>query len=133
MWLAVLVGCGSGDTGGTPTTAARPGGSLEAVRTKLRLVQQDPCYTAPDVAGQWPRCGRWEEEVRSVANAAKGARPDDPEITDPAAAVEAGHAQFLRAGCTAGAVPADPGACVAAIDDTRIAVTRLAAGVAAAR
>ena len=78
-------------------------------------------------------CGRWEEEVRNVANAAAGARPDDREITDPSAAVETGHEHFLRAGCPAGVAPADPATCVAAVGETRVAVTRLATGIAAAR
>ena len=62
-----------------------------------------------------------------------GRAPRDPEITDPSAAVEAAHAQFLRAGCPAGVAPADPGACVAAVEETRAGVTRLATGIAAAR
>ena len=78
-------------------------------------------------------CGRWEEEVRNVANAAAGARPDDREITDPSAAVETGHEHFLRAGCPTGVAPADPATCVAAVGETRVAVTRLATGIAAAR
>ena len=111
-----LAGCSTEDTQGTSSSAARPNASLEAARTKLGLVQQDPCYTSRDLLRQWPVCGRWEEEVRNVANAAAGARPDDREITDPSAAVETGHEHFLRAGCPAG-----------------VAVTRLATGIAAAR
>ena len=133
--LAVLVvaGCSSEYTEGTSAPAARPETSLDAARTKLELVAQDPCYTSPDLPRQWPVCGRWEEEVRNVANAAVGARPDAREITDPAAAVEAGHEHFLRAGCPAGVAPADPATCIAAVGETRIAVTRLEAGIASAR
>jgi hypothetical protein len=126
-------GCSSEYTEGTSSPAARPNTSLDAARTKLGLIQQDPCYTAPDLVRQWPVCGRWEEEVRNVANAASSARPDDREITDPAAAVEAGHEHFLRAGCPAGVAPADPATCAAAVGETRIGVTRLATGIAAAR
>ena len=129
----VLGGCSSEYTQGTSSPPARPNTSLEAARTKLGLVQQDPCYTSRDLLRQWPVCGRWEEEVRNVANAAAGARPDDREITDPSAAVETGHEHFLRAGCPAGVAPADPATCVAAVGETRVAVTRLATGIAAAR
>ena len=131
--LAALGAWSTSSTEGTSAPPARPDGSLEAARTKLALVQQDPCYTTRDLARQWPVCGRWEEEVRNVATAAAGARPANPEITDPAAAVEAGHAQFLRAGCPAGVAPADPGACIPAVDVTRTGVTRLAEGIASAR
>jgi hypothetical protein len=131
--LAGLGACSTSSTGGTSAPAARPDGSLEAARTKLGLVQQDPCYTTRDLARQWPVCGRWEEEVRGVATAAAGARPANPEITDPAAAVEAGYESFLRAGCPAGVAPADPGACIAAVEMTRTGVARLATGMAAAR
>ncbi|PVZ04610.1 hypothetical protein C8D89_11763 [Actinomycetospora cinnamomea] len=133
--LAVLAGlaagCSTEYTEGTSAPPARPDTSLDAARTKLRLVQQDPCYTSRDLAQQWPVCGRWEEEVRTTASAAADARPGDREITDPAAAVEAGHAAFVRAGCRAGA-SADPGACVTALAETRTAVTRLATGIASA-
>jgi len=131
--LAGLGACSTASTGGTSAPPARPDGSLEAARTKLGLVQQDPCYTSRDLARQWTVCGRWEEEVRNVATAAAGARPTNREITDPAAAVEAGHERFLRAGCPAGVAPADPGACIAALEVTRTGVTRLAAGIAATR
>lgn len=128
-----LAGCTSSSfTEGTSASPARPDGSLEAARTKLGLVQQDPCYTARDIGRRWPLCGRWEEEVLNVANAAAAARPDDREVTDPAAAVRAGHESFTRAGCVAGTTP-DPGACVAAVEETRTAVTRLAGGIASAR
>ncbi|MDF2978716.1 MAG: hypothetical protein K0S40_3444 [Actinomycetospora sp.] len=131
--LAGLGACSTSSTESPSTPPARPDGSLEAARTKLGLVQQDPCYTSRDLAAQWPVCARWEEEVRNVAIAAAGARPANPEITDPAAAVEAGYERFLRAGCPAGVAPADPGACIAAVEATRTGVTRLAAGIAAAR
>ncbi|MDD7931005.1 hypothetical protein [Actinomycetospora straminea] len=130
--LLALTGCTSSFTEGTSATPARPDGSLEAARSKLGLVAQDPCYTARDVDRRWRRCGRWEEEVLNVGNAAAGARPGDREITDPAAAVRAGHERFVRGGCAAGAPP-DPGVCVAAVEETRTAVTRLARGIASAR
>ncbi|WP_433783303.1 hypothetical protein ACQPX6_25025 [Actinomycetospora sp. CA-101289] len=131
--LSGLGACSTAYTEGTSAPPARPNGSLEAARAKLGLVQQDPCYTSRDLATQWTVCGRWEEEVRNVATAAAGARPANPEITDPAAAVEAGHERFLRAGCPAGVAPADPGACIAAVEVTRTGVTRLATGIAGAR
>lgn len=127
-----LAGCSAEDTEGS-APPARPDTSLEAARTKLGLIQQDPCYTAPDLARWWPVCARWEEEVRNVARVAAETRADDPEITDPAAAVEAGHERFLRAGCRSRATATDPAACVAALGETRTAVSRLAAGIAAAR
>jgi hypothetical protein len=131
--LAGLGACSTPSTEGTSAPPAGPDRSLEAARTKLALVQQDPCYTSRDLVAQWPVCGRWEEEVRNVATAAAGARPANPEITDPAAAVEAAYERFLRAGCPAGVAPADPGACIAAVEMTRTGVTRLAAGFAGAR
>ena len=131
--LAVLGACSTSSTEGTSAPSARPDGSLEAARTKLGLVQQDPCYTSRDLAQQWRVCGRWVEEVRNVATAAAGARPANREITDPAAAVEAGYERFQRAGCPAGVAPADPGACIAAVEVTRTGVTRLATGIAGAR
>ncbi|MEJ2862464.1 hypothetical protein [Actinomycetospora flava] len=129
--LTALTGCSAEYTEGTSAPAARPDGSLDAARTKLRLVQQDSCYTSADLARQWPVCGRWEEEVLNVGNAAAGARPGDREITDPAVAVRAGHEHFVRGGCTS--TPTDPNACIAAIDETRAAVTRLAQGIASVR
>lgn len=135
LLLAVLAlaGCSSEYTQGTSAPAARPDGSLEAATTKLRLVEQDACYTSADATRQLPVCARWEEEVLGVGNTAAGARPDDREITDPAAAVRAGHEHFVRAGCASGVTPADPAECVAAIGETRTALTRLGAGIAAAR
>ncbi|MDD7942755.1 hypothetical protein PHK61_30510 [Actinomycetospora lutea] len=135
LLLAVLAlaGCSSEYTEGTSAPAARPDGSLEAARTKLRLVQQDPCYTVADLTRQWPVCARWEEEVLNVGNAAAGARPDDREITDPALAVRTGHEHFVRGGCATGATPADTPRCIGAIEETRTAVTRLAQGMSAAR
>ncbi|MEJ2887877.1 hypothetical protein [Actinomycetospora aeridis] len=129
--LLALAGCSSEYTEGTSAPAARPDTSLESARTKLRLVQQDSCYTSRDLARQWPACGRWEEEVRNVGNAAASARPDAREITDPAVAVRAGHEHFVRSGCTS--TPTDPGACIAAIGETRTAVTRLAQGISSTR
>ena len=131
--LAGLGACSTSSTEGTSTPPARPDRSLEAARTKLGLIQQDPCYTSRDLAAQWPVCGRWEEEVRNVATAAAGARPGNPEITDPAAAVEAGYERFFRAGCPAGVAPADPDTCIAAVEATRAGVSRLATGIASAR
>lgn len=131
--LAVLGACSTSSTEGTSAPPARPDGSLEAARTKLGLVQQDPCYTSRDLVAQWSVCGRWVEEVRNVATAAAGARPANPEITDPAAAVEAGYERFRRAGCPAGVAPADPAACITAVEMTRTGVTRLATGMAGAR
>jgi hypothetical protein len=78
-------------------------------------------------------CGRWEEEVLNVASAATAARPDQREITDPAGAVRTGHEHFVRAGCASGVSPADPGTCVAAVVETRGAVTSLASGLASVR
>lgn len=129
--LLALGGCSTEYTEGTSAPAARPAASLEAAQTKLRLVQQDSCYTSADLARRWPVCARWEEEVLNVGNAAAGARPDDREITDPVVAVRAGHEHFVRAGCTA--TPIDPAACVAAITETRTAVTRLSEGMTSAR
>jgi hypothetical protein len=129
MVAGLAAGCSGADTGSAP---GRPEASLEAARTKLGLVQQDPCYTARDIARQWPVCARWEVEVRNIANAASGARPADREITDPAAAVQAGYERFVRAGCGSRA-GADPGACATALGETRTAVTRLATGITAAR
>lgn len=133
--LALLApaGCSAEYTQGTSAPAAPPATSLDAARTKLQLVQQDPCYRTRDVAGQWPLCGRWEEEVLNVANAAAGARPDEREITDPAAAVRAGHEDFVRRGCASGIPPAGPDSCVAAVLETRAAVTSLANGIAGVR
>ena len=128
--LLAVAGCTSSYTEGTSGPAARPDQSLDAARTKLQFVQQDACYTSRDVAGLYPRCGRWAEEVRNVANAASVARPGQPEITDPAAAVLAGHEHFLRAGCATGGAPQE---CVAAITETRDAVTSLGRGIATAR
>jgi hypothetical protein len=127
--LLALAGCSTEYTEGTSGPAARPAQSLEAARTKLQLVLQDPCYKTQDIAAQWPVCGRWEEEVFNVANAAAGARPQEPEITDPAAGVRAAHEHFVRAGCGSGAPPAGAGACIAAIRETRAAVTSLASGI----
>ncbi|WP_133827148.1 hypothetical protein [Actinomycetospora succinea] len=131
--LLVLAGCSSEYTEGTSGPAVRPDTSLEAARTKLRLVEQDSCYTAADVARQWPVCGRWEEEVLNIGNAAAGARPEDREITDPAVAVRDGHEHFVRAGCVAGATAPDPAQCVAAVDETRVGVRRLGEGIASVR
>lgn len=131
--LLALAGCSTEYTEGTSAPAARPDGSLDAARTKLRLVQQDPCYTVADLTRQWPACGRWEEEVLNVGNAAAGARPDDREITDPVAAVRTGHEHYVRAGCAAGVAPADTPTCIAAIGETRTAVTRLGEGIASVR
>ncbi|MHC1560554.1 hypothetical protein ACR9E3_16480 [Actinomycetospora sp. C-140] len=128
--VVAVAGCSSDYTEGTSGPAARPDQSLEAARTKLELVQQDACYTSRDVAGLYPRCGRWEEEVLNVANAASVARPGQPEITDPAAAVVAGHDHFLRAGCATGGAPPE---CVAAMTETREAVTSLGRGITTAR
>lgn len=127
--LVAVAGCSSRYTEGTAGPAAPPAQSLDAARTKLMLVQQDPCYTSRDVAGQWPVCGRWEEEVLNVANAASGARPDQREIVDPADAVRAGHEHFVRAGCGTGVTPGDPADCVAALTETRDAVTSLSRGI----
>ncbi|WP_345424267.1 hypothetical protein [Actinomycetospora chlora] len=131
--LALLAGCSTEYTEGTSAPPVRPAQSLDAARTKLQLVVQDPCYTARDIAGQWPYCGRWEEEVLNTANAAAGARPELREVTDPAGAVRAGHEHFVRGGCASGIPPAGPGDCVAAIVETREAVTSLGRGIAAAR
>jgi hypothetical protein len=131
--LALLTGCSTEYTEGTSAPPARPAQSLEAARTKLQLVVQDPCYTARDIAGVWPSCGRWEEEVLNTANAAAGSRPDLREITDPSAAVRAGHEHFVRGGCASGIPPAGPGDCVAAVIETRDAVTSLGRGVATVR
>ena len=129
--LVASAGCSREYTEGTSAPAVRPDGSLEAARTKLQLVQQDSCYTSADLARQWPACGRWEEEVLNVGNAAAGARPGTREITDPAGAVRAGYDHFVRAGCTS--TPTDPAACLTAIDETRAGVTRLAQGIASVR
>lgn len=129
--LLAFAGCSSEYTQGTSAPAARPDESLEAARTKLELVRQDSCYTTADLARQWPVCGRWEEEVRNVGNAAAAARPGDREITDPAAAVRAGYDHFVGAGCTS--TPPDPAQCVTAITETRTGVTRLAEGMASVR
>jgi hypothetical protein len=99
----------------------------------MHLVQQDRCYTSRDLAGQWPVCGRWEEEVLGVANTATAVRPDQREITDPAAAVRTGHEHFVRGGCASRVSPADPSTCVAAVVETRAAVTSLASGLASVR
>ena len=126
--LVVLGGCsrelGAGDPDrGGPGVNTSPA----AARTKLTLLLDDPCYTAPDPRGTWPRCGRWAEEATSTARAATTAVPSDAALGDAARAVQAGRDTFASRGCASQgpAVATDPGACIGALLSTRTAVTGL--------
>jgi hypothetical protein len=128
--LILAAGCGSAALTNTPATKAPPPtatsttGALPGAITKLTLISQDGCQTAP--ADQvYPDCDRFLAELRSaVGTLRSGAAslPNGPMIAQTSAALLADADAFDRDGCGSrpgAAGPPSESACVADLERVR--------------
>jgi hypothetical protein len=147
LWFGVLVGasvlllagCGSGALTTQPsvnpqeqTTAPAtmlPSDAFTAAVTKLRLIAQDSCQTAP--ADQiYPNCDRFLAELRSAAGTIQNDSPGLPGGASMArigAGILASAGAFDKDGCGSGPYAAGPRAAPACVAD----LTRVRQGLTA--
>lgn len=128
--LMLAAGCGSAALTNTPATKAPPpsatrtGGALAGAITKLNLISQDGCQTAP-AEQVYPDCDRFLAELRSaVGTVRSGAArlPNGPMVGQTSAALLADADAFDRDGCGShpgAAGPPSVSACVADLERVR--------------
>jgi hypothetical protein len=103
----------------SPSAAVSPTSALAGAETKLRLITQDSCQSAP-AQQVYSECDRYLAEIRSaVGTLQSGAAslPNGPAVRDNATSVLAGAAAFDRDGCGAGPYAAGPSATQACAAD----------------
>ena len=134
--LMLAAGCGSTALTNTPETKAPPPtsisttGALPGAITKLNLISQDGCQTAP-AEQVYPDCDRFLAELRSAVGTVRTGTarlPNGPMIGQISDALLADADAFDRDGCGshpgAGA-PASDSACVADLERVRVGLHTL--------